>query len=334
MLSSRQRLHGCLLGTLVGDALGLPAEGLSAARIARRFPGPLRHRLAFGRSCGSDDTDHAVLSAQAWAGCGDDPARFARRLAWRLRGWLASAPPGVGLATARAGLKLWLGWSPARAGVVSAGNGPAMRAPILGAMLADRPERRREAVLISTNLTHRHPDAEAGALWLAAWAAAWMHGEEPDVPAIAAASGGAHPVWRELPNLLAAPDAQAWAAEVCPRGVSGWICHSVPAVLMVLAAHRDEPAQALDLLFRLGGDTDSTMALAGGLLGLRHGPDCWPEAWTSRLVNPPLGLPALERLAATLAEGRPGPWAWWALPLKHLALLPIVLGHGLRRMLP
>jgi ADP-ribosylglycohydrolase len=31
------RLAGTLMGTAIGDALGLPAEGMSAARIARRF---------------------------------------------------------------------------------------------------------------------------------------------------------------------------------------------------------------------------------------------------------------------------------------------------------
>ena len=40
-------------------------------------------------------------------------------------------PAGVGLATARACLKLWLGFSPERSGIYSAGNGPAMRSAVL-----------------------------------------------------------------------------------------------------------------------------------------------------------------------------------------------------------
>jgi len=33
----RDRIAGTLLGTALGDALGLPCEGMSAKRIARRF---------------------------------------------------------------------------------------------------------------------------------------------------------------------------------------------------------------------------------------------------------------------------------------------------------
>lgn len=51
---------GCLLGTAVGDALGLPSEGMSRMRIARRWKG-LRHRLVFGRGMFSDDTEHTLM---------------------------------------------------------------------------------------------------------------------------------------------------------------------------------------------------------------------------------------------------------------------------------
>jgi ADP-ribosylglycohydrolase len=59
-------LTGVLLGTAVGDALGLPREGLSPRRARRLFGGPpLRHRLVFGRGMVSDDTEHACVTAQA-----------------------------------------------------------------------------------------------------------------------------------------------------------------------------------------------------------------------------------------------------------------------------
>ncbi len=43
------RLAGIMLGIAVGDALGLPAEGLSPRRRQRLLPGPWRHRLLSGR---------------------------------------------------------------------------------------------------------------------------------------------------------------------------------------------------------------------------------------------------------------------------------------------
>lgn len=51
------RLAGILLGTAAGDALGLPAEGLSPARRQLLLPGSWRHRLLFGQGMVSDDTE-------------------------------------------------------------------------------------------------------------------------------------------------------------------------------------------------------------------------------------------------------------------------------------
>src|SRR4051794_24379754 len=121
---------GVLLGTAVGDALGLPREGLSRRRAERIFgPGPLRHRLAFGRGMVSDDTEHTCMAAQALLASGGDPERFARSFAWRLRWWLLALPAGGGAATAPAVIKLWFCFPRRAIGVRSAGNPAAMRRP-------------------------------------------------------------------------------------------------------------------------------------------------------------------------------------------------------------
>ena len=123
-------LEGCLLGTAVGDALGLPREGLSPEKAGRLFGDEVRHRLIAGRGMLSDDTEHAAMTAQALTRHVGDADAFGRDLAWRLRWWSLALPPGVGLATARACMKLWLGFSYESSGVFSAGNGPLMRAPV------------------------------------------------------------------------------------------------------------------------------------------------------------------------------------------------------------
>src|SRR4051794_13344682 len=134
------QLRGLLLGTAVGDSIGLPREGLSARRAMRIFGGaPLRHRLACGRGMGSDDTEHACMTAQALIRSRGDVRCFTKSLAWRMRWWLLAVPAGVGMATAKAVLRLWIGFSPSRSGVRSEGNGPAMRAPVIGACLANEP---------------------------------------------------------------------------------------------------------------------------------------------------------------------------------------------------
>ena len=191
------RLAGVLLGMAVGDALGLPRERLRPETAARRFGGPgLRHALLFGRGMISDDTEHATLVAQALLAQPDDADGFLRRLAWGLRGWFIAGPAGLGKATLRACVRLWLAVPPGRAGVVSAGNGPAMRAPILGACLAHAAQR-DAYVLASTRLTHRHDEADDGARLVALAAAR----------AVRAAPGSldAPALWAELIAAAATP---------------------------------------------------------------------------------------------------------------------------------
>lgn len=169
VLTPVDHLVGCLLGTAVGDAIGLPYEGLSRTRAARLLGPPERHRLLFGLGMVSDDTEHACMVAQALIESCGDVTSFQRQLAWRLRRWLLGMPAGVGLATLRTILRLWIGINPERSGVFSAGNGPAMRAAILGAALDD-PTALARHVRVSTRLTHTDPKAEHAA-FAVAWAA-------------------------------------------------------------------------------------------------------------------------------------------------------------------
>src|SRR4051794_27585830 len=119
------RLEGVLLGTAVGDALGLPLEGLSAKAIARRFAPVNRYRLVGRTGFVSDDTEQSALVAQALAAHPNDLAAVVKRFRWSLLGWFLRLPFGIGLATIRACARIALGLE--RTGVDSAGNGAAMR---------------------------------------------------------------------------------------------------------------------------------------------------------------------------------------------------------------
>jgi ADP-ribosylglycohydrolase len=169
------RIAGILLGAAVGDALGLPCEAIPRRRAKRLLPGKLRHRLLFGHGMVSDDTEHTFMVAQSLLDESNDAARFARKLAWRLRWWFLRLPPGIGMATAKACLKLCCGFSPHGSGVFSAGNGPAMRAAIFA--VVDGAQQRAAFVRASTRLTHTDPKALTGALAVANLAALAMQGD-------------------------------------------------------------------------------------------------------------------------------------------------------------
>lgn len=274
----RDRLEGVLLGTAVGDALGLPYEGLSHRRARRMFGGPpLRHRFLPGRGMISDDTEHACMTAQALLASAGDGERFSSSLGWRLRFWLLGLPAGTGRATLRAIVKLWLGFPPDRSGVFSAGNGTAMRAAILGVCVGEHPERLRDFVRRSSRITHSDPRAEEGALAVALAAhMGAMHG--PD--------GLDHFEFLNRlrqsvtgDELLAALDMMEAAlrnGETAERfaerlglsgGVSGYINHTVPVALYVWLRSRGDYRTAVEEAILLGGDTDSTAAIVGALVG-------------------------------------------------------------------
>lgn len=328
------RILGILLGTAVGDALGLPYEGLPPARVARRLArhGGLRHSLVGGRGMLSDDTEHACLTAYALWASGGQPLVFGRQLARRLRWWLLALPPAVGLATARGIVRLWLGWSPARSGVRSAGNGPLMRAPVVGVVARDDAHL-VELVAVSTRMTHGDPRAEQAAIAIARLARATMNPADVvgaiEDPELRARTG------RALTAAHAGADLEGLAAELgFGRGASGFVNDTLPAVVFCGQRWSHEPAAAIEAAIRLGGDTDTIAALVGALAGASAGPAAFPAAWLAGIHDWPLTLASIHRLAHALAHGeappRPRPLA--ALP-RNLLLFLIVLGHALGRAL-
>ncbi|MCA9557828.1 MAG: ADP-ribosylglycohydrolase family protein, partial [Myxococcales bacterium] len=103
-MTAGDRLRGALLGCAIGDALGLPVEGLGAAAIQRRFGRLTRYRLVGRRGFVSDDTEQSALAVQSVARGSSDDERV-RHFRRALAGWVLRLPFGVGLSTLRACLK-------------------------------------------------------------------------------------------------------------------------------------------------------------------------------------------------------------------------------------
>ena len=80
MSEIERAIAGCLIGTAVGDSLGLPCEGLSRERGRKLFPDLTGHHFLFGWGMVSDDTQHTVFVAQALMASGGDPADGAAEL--------------------------------------------------------------------------------------------------------------------------------------------------------------------------------------------------------------------------------------------------------------
>jgi ADP-ribosyl-[dinitrogen reductase] hydrolase len=343
-MAEEPAITGCLTGMAVGDALGLPHENLSPRRARQLFPDVDRYHFLFGRGMFSDDTEHACMTAQALLGSGPDASRFARSLAWRLRWWLLGCPLGTGAATLKACLKLWLGVSPKRSGVRSAGNGPCMRAPILGVALGDRPELLGEFLRRSTRMTHTDPRAEQAALIVAR--AAYLSSTGVKDPRLVAArlatdSGELTQRIRRAAERVDQPT-EAFAAGLnLARGVSGYVLNCVPVIVHAWLRFPEDYASAVRSVIRCGGDTDTNAAVVGGIVGARVGVEGIPEAWRAGLAEWPRDLRWIARLGRELAVGLKEGQPRRTVPLNPIGLIArnfvfagAVFAHVFRRMLP
>jgi ADP-ribosylglycohydrolase len=340
-----QAIEGCLLGCAVGDSIGLPYEGMSARRARRFAQLPLRHRFAFGRGMVSDDTDHAVFVAQALIRSGAEVEAFRRALAWRLRLWLLCLPAGIGWATLRGILRMWLGLR--ESGVRSAGNGPAMRSGIIGAAVHSDPERRRALVSASTRLTHTDPKALAGALAVAEVTALVASGAwtaRPSAEELATLLRDVSPDadWRacvdEIARACDAPDPidAAQAAFGGDNGVSGYVLHSVPFALVAWHRHHGDFRATIESVVQAGGDVDTVAAIAGAMAGAVGGPAGIPPEWIAGIADLPHGAAYVRKLARRIGDDSvdvPTHFSPLLLP-RGIVFTALVLAHGFRRLAP
>ncbi|WP_309399664.1 ADP-ribosylglycohydrolase family protein [Cerasicoccus maritimus] len=341
--TKHQRIAGALWGCAVGDSLGLPAEGISRAGIAKRgWTNNWRQRLIFGKGMLSDDTEHTLMVAQALSQHRGDADAFARSLGWRLRWWLTTLPAGIGMATGRALFKLWLGFQPSRSGVFSAGNGPAMRSGIIGAVFADDSESLEAFVEASTRITHTDPKALVGALAVAYCAAGGS--DEVLLKKLRALSRWESTDWpalmRKIEEALQRKVSVAEFADELglSKGVSGYTYHTVPVALYGFLFWRDKPqafAMMLNDILNLGGDTDSVGAIAGAMMGAEVGTEGIPDSWKDEIADWPYSKSYLDESAALLASGQLVRITWPPLHLiRNLFFLLIVLTHGFLRFAP
>src|SRR5207244_1086460 len=128
-------------------------EGMPAQAIARRFGRIDRFHLLGQTGFVSDDTEQAALIAQSLARYPDDAARCAADFRRALLGWFCRLPWGIGRATVVACLRIVIGLRPS--GVWSAGNGAAMRAPIIGVFFLEEPGLREQFGRALAEITHR-----------------------------------------------------------------------------------------------------------------------------------------------------------------------------------
>jgi ADP-ribosyl-[dinitrogen reductase] hydrolase len=255
-----------------------------------------------------------------------------------LKWWLAALPAGVGLSTARAIGKLWLGYRSDGAGVRSAGNGAAMRSAIIGVTFPNDREMRHRMALAACRVTHVDPRAEESALLVT------------EAAALATTHASRSVILETLRSLITSPEMQErftkldsalgieatvpdYAAQIgCAKGVTGFAPNTVAVALYAWLRHRGDFEKTLTETIRCGGDTDSVAAIAGAICGTEVGEEGIPEAWITGICDWPRSIAYLRRMADPTSPV--STLFWPASLIRNLVFLIIVLLHGLRRLLP
>jgi ADP-ribosylglycohydrolase len=294
------RITGALLGVHAGDSLGATLEFCTWAQIRDSYPDGLREIIgggAFGWAPGhaTDDTDLTRAILLAYLDPGEDVVRAAAStmLEWYTGDWPdrtpGDTPADVGGAT-QAGLLQYRKTGNPRtsgAGEGQAGNGSLMRCIPTALAISDPGRRIHESLELSA-ITHDDPRCTASCAVYNEIVAALIGGQ-PVEQAVAAGLATA-----EAQGVITVVEAVHYGTKLSLASAvltgqtfladegGGYVLDSLSLAIAAVLDPRSLEDVLVDVV-RLGRDTDSNAAIAGGLLGARDGASAIPARWRSKL---------------------------------------------------
>jgi ADP-ribosylglycohydrolase len=306
------RIRGALLGTAVGDALGMPVEGWSNTSIVRRY-GEIREMLParLGRGTYTDDTQMMIALAESMVRCqqvdGEDIANMYVKLCDPCRGY------GGGALRALQRINTGISWRESGIGDFpggSFGNGGAMRIAPIGAVYGSGDvERLRNVVEAAVYCTHTHPLGIDGAV---GQARAIGIVEQLDSVSEhfsantvlrsihdAVRTEEFHTALNQVDKLLQEIDVNVERVISClGNGIAA--LEAVPAALYAFLSHPQSFEDAVVYAVGLGGDTDTIGAMTGALSGAYLGVSQIPARWLEVLEDGEYGRSYIEQLSEQL----------------------------------
>ncbi len=300
MTSRLDRVAGALLGVHAGDALGATVEFDSWEYINFRYPAGIREIVGGGvfewaPGQATDDTDLTRAVLLAYLDPGEDVVLTAARnmLDWYEGRWPGrepgSRPRDIGGATASGLLAFMRSGDPSTSGAGEgrAGNGSLMRCIPTALAVSTRHQRIDHSIRISA-VTH---DDRRCTKACAAYKE--MVTDLVDGASAADAVGLGKAIAVEL-DAHDVADAISHGAQLKPAIIAqtgqthlpddggGFVLDSLSLAVAALLDRRPLSDVLVDIV-RLGNDSDTNGAIAGGLLGARDGVDAIPDQWLSTL---------------------------------------------------
>ena len=292
----KEKFLGTILGCAVGDALGAPFEGLrgSVIRTEENLVKGYKKIPNYPLGQYTDDTQLTLALAETYIAnrCfkGTD---FARRLAEL---WAKGEIIGAGRSCTDAVRNIQRGkrWQEAGTEEGRTGNGTAMRASPVGLWNYDTPDQLKKDAIFQSQVTHRDSRAKAGACAVA-WAVAYnltherMDAEEfisgvaefvKDVNEEFSRHLARLSKWLEKDEHIAILEISCAGWIDPPRWIDMVTPFVIPTVLIALYNFLRSPKDfslTLERTLRVGGDTDTTCAIAGAISGSFNGVSAIPE---------------------------------------------------------
>jgi ADP-ribosylglycohydrolase len=307
------RAIGCLLGGAAGDALGAPVEFIDRAEILRRFgPAGIRQYAPAYGGIGkiTDDTQMTLFTAE---GClrarhhsmkyGVDSSKDILRNAYMrwlhtqtsvapeehgaIGGWLLTQSA---LFSRRAPGNTCLSALGRKGGERnnSKGCGGIMRVAPCGILHPDDPLAAFNLGCLAAKLTHGHPTGYLSAGVFAALIALLMDGQSLERAADTAREILiSFPEHEETLSALDAARAMAHRGEIPEKAIpmlgEGWIAEEALAISLYCALSARSLKDGVVMAVNITGDSDSTGAITGNLLGALHGAAAIPGQWRDLL---------------------------------------------------
>jgi ADP-ribosylglycohydrolase len=281
------RFQGSLLGLAVGDALGMPVEGMRASAIRGRI-GKVREFMdapwRFLRAGQwTDDTKMMLCHARSIAARGEvDIEDTAREfIAWfESNDWR-----GMGGATYESIQRLREGVPAAESGKkgeMAAGNGAAMRIAPIGLFDCLDLDRLREDVRAAAAITHDNREAIAGSQAVAYAVGRAARGDlDPDtlIHDTVGFIGPCEVAERlSLAGRFLSSDMEAEEA-LARLGTSGYVVETAASAFYSFLRTPDDFEETVCRAVEGGLDADTTGAVAGAISGSYNGLDGIPRRW-------------------------------------------------------
>jgi poly(ADP-ribose) glycohydrolase ARH3 len=296
---------GSLVGIMTGDALGRsnkehsPQELLERANAGQEMIGGFY----------TEDTELTFNVIQSLLDNGEiDPDKLAQQLGEHLNPMRGHNPGELEVLYR---LQQGMDWRDANRIVFQEGSfglGGSCRAAPVGLYYHDDLETLIEQAALSARITHAHPLGEAGAVTVALAVAFALDQLSPRdlfdaIQDRLASTGyaGFLLYLAPIPDLLEAwPNPVEVAKAFDDNRLTATAC--VPAALYSVLRHPDSFEKAVSFAVSLGGDADTTGAIAGAIAGAYYGVRDIPSSWLNRLENEDHGRDTMIDLGKQLFD--------------------------------